>query len=102
MYLKKEKSVLHISQENGLSYEIIDDYHYLITFNNKTVEFKIPNTHKTQPEKLKKIKDKLDNNLPTAPLYNTPLFTRHLESAYLTMYEKYQQGLDPDHIYVEH
>ena len=56
----------------------------------------------TKPEKLKKIKDKLVNNLPTAPLYNTPLFAKHLESAYLTMYEKYQQGLDPDHIYVEH
>jgi len=30
------------------------------------------------------------------------LFTRHLESAYLTMYDRYQQGLDPEHIYVEH
>jgi hypothetical protein len=30
------------------------------------------------------------------------LFTRHLESAYLTMYDRYQQGLEPDHIYVEH
>ena len=56
----------------------------------------------TNPEKLKIIKDKLVNNLPTAPLYDTPLFTRHLESAYLTMYDRYQQGLDPDHIYVEH
>nr|AAR38497.1 TPR repeat protein [uncultured marine bacterium 583] len=56
----------------------------------------------TKPEKLIIIKDKLVNNLPTAPLYDTPLFTRHLESAYLTMYEKYQQGLDPDHIYVEY
>ena len=41
------------------------------------------------------IKDKLVNNLPTAPLYNIPLFTRHLESAYLTMYDRYQHGLDP-------
>ena len=56
----------------------------------------------TNPEKLKIIKDKLVNNLPTAPLYNTPLFTRHLESAYLSMYDRYQNGLDPDHIYVEH
>jgi len=56
----------------------------------------------TNPEKLKIIKDKLVNNLPTAPLYDTPLFTHHLESAYLTMYNRYQQGLDPDHIYVEH
>jgi predicted O-linked N-acetylglucosamine transferase (SPINDLY family) len=55
----------------------------------------------TNPEKLKIIKDKLVNNLPTAPLYDTPLFTRHLESAYLTMYERYQNGFDPDHIYVE-
>ncbi len=55
----------------------------------------------TNPEKLKIIKDKLVDNLTTAPLYDTPLFTRHLESAYLTMYDRYQQGLDPDHIYVE-
>ncbi len=56
----------------------------------------------TNPEKLKIIKDKLVDNLPTAPLYDTPLFTRHLESAYVTMYDRYQNGLEPDHIYVEH
>jgi predicted O-linked N-acetylglucosamine transferase (SPINDLY family) len=56
----------------------------------------------TDPEKLKIIKDKLADNLATAPLYDTPLFTRHLESAYLTMYDRYQNGLDPEHIYVEH
>jgi len=56
----------------------------------------------TNPEKLKIIKDKLVDNLATSPLYDTPLFTRHLESAYLTMYERYQQGLDLDHIYIEH
>jgi len=56
----------------------------------------------TNPEKLKIIKDKLVDNLPTAPLYDTPLFTRHLESAYVTMYDRYQNGLDPDHIYVKH
>ena len=55
----------------------------------------------TNPEKLKIIKDKLVDNLPTAPLYDTQLFARHLESAYLTMYNRYQQGLDPDYIYVE-
>ena len=55
-----------------------------------------------QPRVLKIIKDKLVNNLPTAPLYDTPLFTQHLESAYLTMYDRYQQGLDPEHIYVKH
>jgi predicted O-linked N-acetylglucosamine transferase (SPINDLY family) len=53
------------------------------------------------PEKLKNIRNKLVSNLPTAPLFDTPLFTQHIESAYLTMYEKYQQGSEPDHIYVE-
>ena len=53
------------------------------------------------PKKLKAIKDKLAKNLPSAPLYDTPLFTKHLESAYKTMYEKYQQGLETNHIYVQ-
>jgi predicted O-linked N-acetylglucosamine transferase (SPINDLY family) len=54
------------------------------------------------PEKLNTIKEKLLKNLPTAALYNTQLFVRHLESAYLNMYDRYQKGLNPDHIYVEH
>ncbi|MDP6772322.1 MAG: hypothetical protein QF704_16570 [Anaerolineales bacterium] len=56
----------------------------------------------TNPEKLTIIKTKLANNLATAPLYDTPLFTRHLESAYVEMYDRYQNGLEPEHIYVEH
>jgi predicted O-linked N-acetylglucosamine transferase (SPINDLY family) len=54
------------------------------------------------PEKLNTIKEKLIKNLPTAALYDTQLFVRHLESAYLNMYDRYQKGLNPDHIYVEH
>jgi predicted O-linked N-acetylglucosamine transferase (SPINDLY family) len=54
------------------------------------------------PEKLKAIKETLENNLLTASLYNTPLFTQHLESAYLSMYDRYQKGLAPEHIVVEH
>ena len=53
------------------------------------------------PEKLKAIKDKLVSNLSTAPLFNTSLFTKNLETAYTEMYERYQQGLELDHIYVE-
>jgi predicted O-linked N-acetylglucosamine transferase (SPINDLY family) len=56
----------------------------------------------TNPEKLKIIKDKLVDNIVKSALYDTPLFTRHLESAYLKMYDRYHQGLDPDHIYVEY
>ena len=55
----------------------------------------------TNPKQLKAIKDKLAQNLPSAPLYDTPLFTKHLESAYKTMYDRYHEGLEPDHIYVE-
>jgi len=53
------------------------------------------------PEKLNKIKEKLQNNLSTAPLFDTPLFTKNLESAYTQMYERYHKGLEPDHIYVK-
>ena len=55
----------------------------------------------TNPEKMQAIKDKLASNLTTAPLYNTKLFVKNLESAYTTMYERYHEGLEPDHIYVE-
>ena len=47
------------------------------------------------------IKDKLQANLNTAPLFDTPLFTKNIESAYTQMYERHHAGLEPDHIYVE-
>ena len=53
------------------------------------------------PEKLKIIKDKLANNLLTAQLYDTPLFTKNLEAAYSSMYDRWQNGLDPEHINVD-
>jgi protein O-GlcNAc transferase len=52
------------------------------------------------PEKLASIKQKLVNNRLTTPLFDTPLFTKNLESAFKKMYERYQQGLEPDHIEV--
>jgi predicted O-linked N-acetylglucosamine transferase (SPINDLY family) len=55
----------------------------------------------TNPIKFKNIKDKLNNNLSTAPLFDTPQFTRNLESAYKTMYEKHHSGMKPEHIYVD-
>ena len=56
----------------------------------------------TNPEKMQAIKDKLASNLTTAPLYNTKLFVKNLESAYTTMYERHHEGLEPDHIYFDH
>jgi predicted O-linked N-acetylglucosamine transferase (SPINDLY family) len=55
----------------------------------------------THPEKLTQIKNKLLHNLSISPLYDIKLFTQHIESAYLIMQERQQNGLPPDHIYVE-
>ena len=55
----------------------------------------------THPEKLKIIKDKLIDNLPTSPLYNTSLYIRNLEAAYQIMYKRYQDGLDPVDIEID-
>ena len=55
----------------------------------------------TNPTKLKAIKDKLEGNRLTMPLFDTPQFTKHIESAYTKMYERYHADLAPDHIYIE-
>lgn len=52
------------------------------------------------PPQLQAIKNKLQANLPNALLYNTPLFTQHLEQAYQAMHQRPQQGLAPDHIVI--
>jgi predicted O-linked N-acetylglucosamine transferase (SPINDLY family) len=52
----------------------------------------------TNPQKLAAIKQKLSDNRLTAPLFDTPLFTRNLEAAYIKMVERYQADLKPDHI----
>ncbi|WP_251374578.1 hypothetical protein [Polynucleobacter sp. es-EL-1] len=53
------------------------------------------------PKRLADIKAKLANNRMSSPLFNTPLFTRNLETAYIKMYERYQADLQPDHITIE-
>jgi len=54
----------------------------------------------TNPEKLKAIKDKLEQNRLTTALFDTPRFTKHIEAAYSQMYERYQTDLPPSHIYI--
>ena len=54
----------------------------------------------TNPEKLKTIKEKLQKNILTTPLFNTKIFTNHIEAAYEAMYDRYQNDLLPDHIEV--
>ena len=55
----------------------------------------------SNPDKLKNIKDRLAVNLSSAPLYDTPLFTKNLEIAYKKIYQRSQKGFQPDHIYVD-
>ena len=50
------------------------------------------------PKKLASIKLKLANNRLTTPLFDTHLFAKNLESAYLKIYEGYQGGLQPESI----
>jgi protein O-GlcNAc transferase len=55
----------------------------------------------THRAKLALIKHKLAQNRLAAPLFNTQLFTRHLESAYEAIYDRYRAGLLPDHLHVQ-
>ena len=52
----------------------------------------------TAPAKLKALKEKLERNRLTTPLFDTALFTKHIEAAYTQMYERYQAELTPEHI----
>jgi predicted O-linked N-acetylglucosamine transferase (SPINDLY family) len=54
----------------------------------------------TNNKKYIELKSKLDKNLNTEKLLNTLEFSRHIESAYKAMYEKYHDKLDKDHIYI--
>jgi protein O-GlcNAc transferase len=50
------------------------------------------------PARLARLKQRLAENRSTAPLFDTPRFTRHLELAYEAMMERHRAGLPPDHI----
>jgi protein O-GlcNAc transferase len=51
---------------------------------------------------LSRIKNMLAQNRVTTPLFDTQLFTRHLELGYELIYDRFRRGLAPDHIYVPH
>jgi predicted O-linked N-acetylglucosamine transferase (SPINDLY family) len=52
----------------------------------------------TDAEKMAAIKAKLAANRLTTKLFDTPLFTRNIESAYRKMYQNHRAGLPPEHI----
>jgi protein O-GlcNAc transferase len=55
----------------------------------------------THPKKLDEIRNKLAKNRLTTPLFDTALYTKHIELAYLAMYERRQGGLPAHHIVVQ-
>jgi predicted O-linked N-acetylglucosamine transferase (SPINDLY family) len=50
----------------------------------------------TDPALLAQLRGRLKDGLPTAPLFDTRRFTRHLESAFTHMVERQRRGLPPD------
>ena len=52
------------------------------------------------PAALAEIKDKLARNRVTSPLFDSALFARHIEAAYVQMIERRHAGLAPDHFHV--
>jgi predicted O-linked N-acetylglucosamine transferase (SPINDLY family) len=46
-------------------------------------------------DRYREIRQRLERNRFTAPLFDTARFTRNLENAYQAMYERYQTGLPP-------
>ena len=52
------------------------------------------------PVRLQAIKNQLLANRLEKPLFNTQMFAKDLEALYSKMYERYQENLEPDHLYM--
>jgi predicted O-linked N-acetylglucosamine transferase (SPINDLY family) len=54
----------------------------------------------THPEQMAEIRRRLSENRLVAPLFDTPLYTRHIEAAFTLIYERYQADLPPDYLFI--
>jgi protein O-GlcNAc transferase len=54
----------------------------------------------TDPERLAKIRQTLADNRLSTPLFDTALFTKHLENGFEQVYQRYYDGKPPDDIFV--
>jgi protein O-GlcNAc transferase len=52
-------------------------------------------------QKLQGMRERLQRNRLTTPLFDAALYTRHLEAAYEAMHQRHQAGLPPDHTDVQ-
>ena len=51
-------------------------------------------------DRLRALRAKLKENLPTAPLFDCERNTRHIESAFESMWDRYLKGLEPESFHV--
>ncbi len=51
-------------------------------------------------QRLAALRNKVDRNRSTSPLFDAGLSARSIESAYTQMYERHQAGLEPEHLQV--
>ena len=54
----------------------------------------------SEPATLAAIRETLAGNRLSQPLFDTPLFTRHIEAAYSAMWQRHQAGLAPEHLVI--
>jgi len=54
-----------------------------------------------QPQRLAAIKQRLQENLLTTPLFDTSTFTKHLETAFTKIHQRHHAGLPTEHVYPE-
>jgi predicted O-linked N-acetylglucosamine transferase (SPINDLY family) len=53
-----------------------------------------------EPAQLAELRTRLESNRLTHPLFDTDRFRRHIEQAYVTMWERWQRGEPPDNFRV--
>lgn len=53
------------------------------------------------PNRLYEFKLRLSSNINNKPLFNSALFTRYIESAYVEMVKRYESDLEPENFYVQ-
>ena len=71
----------------------------LITNSHKEYENLAINIAKN-PQKLQSIKENLKMNIKNSPLFKSKFYTENLEKAYINIYERHNNNLEPEHTYV--
>ena len=51
-------------------------------------------------QKLQSIKENLKMNIKNSPLFKSKFYTENLEKAYIDIYERHNNNLEPEHIYI--